>query len=545
VVSHGGVGLILAVLIAGSSPQGAPRAEPRDPCKEALANLKQSRVSVFAAGCDTVDITREITDRLAALAAAAYRNRDPATLERIAAFIGRMFNVYFKDSTPFSRNLQDRLYESLERAGELGAALELPRREPRGAAAMANGLRAAAAKLRQPAAGQPFRPVDYQAPSSLEAWDMLTAAQQAASAAVAFSLLSAVALLGCVAFVYVRHRQLEATLAEEKATRGLLAHRLESAGEHPPQTALLERLESEVGGLRQQVEALASDLTARREQETHWQEQWQAKLMEFRTEVVQLQTELDDLRPRLVELQADRGLSWGDLVAIELEALRAGWQRYRDQQPRAASLAEGFASDPRSELISCDLLTVLPRAVGADQRLRAACESLLELVRDHYNFGVRASHIPALLKADPKSFEKDPARALMNIRDRALVLAILQTGGSRGERLSFDLEKWIREQFLSFADLFFQVYQQARAESATDGLAEGRDVVLKILKVVGLEPIEIELGQTLFDSSKHIGRSTAYRPEMRDGTIAGVVRNGFRQVGGAVVQQPEVIVNRV
>jgi hypothetical protein len=252
--------------------------------------------------------------------------------------------------------------------------------------------------------------------------------------------------------------------------------------------------------------------------------------------------ELEAAVAKVRQAPSEPGLSWTNLTSFERESLKTSWRRYQKSEPRAAELAERIKIDPRFELIRVDLLTELPQAVLADERLKAACGSLLEPVKEFYNLCLRVSDIPDLL-GDVRP-EDDPRRDIVRMREKVALLAVLRHGQGGRERLAFDLEKWIREQFLSFADLFLRVYQQARCDGSAAGLDEGYAIVCRVLRVANLEPIEIDLGQTRFDSSQHIGRSTVSRPEMPDGTIAGVVKNGFRQVGGQVVQQPEVIVNR-
>ena len=66
----------------------------------------------------------------------------------------------------------------------------------------------------------------------------------------------------------------------------------------------------------------------------------------------------------------------------------------------------------------------------------------------------------------------------------------------------------------------------------------------EVLRVASVEPIDVTPGETLFDSARHVGRSTSNDPRFADGVITGVVRNGFIEGGRQVIRQPEVIVNR-
>src|SRR5262249_34473725 len=100
--------------------------------------------------------------------------------------------------------------------------------------------------------------------------------------------------------------------------------------------------------------------------------------------------------------------------------------------------------------------------------------------------------------------------------------------------------------FLQFADLYLQRCQQARLEKR-DGseLRDGLLLVRQVLHAADVEPIEVTPGETLFDSARHVGRSTTNDPRFADGVITGVIRNGFIEEGQQVIRQPEVIVNRM
>jgi molecular chaperone GrpE (heat shock protein) len=139
----------------------------------------------------------------------------------------------------------------------------------------------------------------------------------------------------------------------------------------------------------------------------------------------------------------------------------------------------------------------------------------------------------------------DDVKDLLRIRECSIFLFLLQNTDLFADKLNFRLEKWVQEQFLGFADLFLRTYQEAQLNGGAADLETGRELVLRTLRVANLEPVEITLGKTPFDSSQHVGRSTASRLDLEDGTIASVVRNGFRQAtDGTVMRQPEVIVNR-
>ena len=109
---------------------------------------------------------------------------------------------------------------------------------------------------------------------------------------------------------------------------------------------------------------------------------------------------------------------------------------------------------------------------------------------------------------------------------------------------SFKLEKWLREDFLAFAEAFMREYMGLEARGEEQGLAEAHAIVLKALDMAGLEPITLQIGRTRFNEREHRAKSTVSDSSMPPDTIAAIVRSGFRKKTGEVVQQPEVLVNR-
>jgi hypothetical protein len=227
---------------------------------------------------------------------------------------------------------------------------------------------------------------------------------------------------------------------------------------------------------------------------------------------------------------------------LELELLTAAWNMYKES-PRYRALLEPALDEATKSKSVRDLLVALPKAVDANSRLAAPAENLLVQVREFDHLISKVSRIPKLIQGElvPPTEEK----RLLMIRECSHLLSILQNTDLMSGRLGFRLAKWVREQFVGFADLFLRLYQEEKFTDTADNLEEAKSIVLAVLEVAQLEPIEINLGKTPFDSTKHIGRSTTSRPGMHDGTIASVIKNGFRQVGGVVVQQPEVIINRM
>jgi hypothetical protein len=104
---------------------------------------------------------------------------------------------------------------------------------------------------------------------------------------------------------------------------------------------------------------------------------------------------------------------------------------------------------------------------------------------------------------------------------------------------------WIRESFVDFADSFMVTYQKQQLKNSHEHLEDAYEIIKETLKYSSLEPVDIKLGVTPFNSKVHIGRSTVSNADMPDKVIASVIRNGFYQSGGkSFYRQPEVIINK-
>ena len=69
-------------------------------------------------------------------------------------------------------------------------------------------------------------------------------------------------------------------------------------------------------------------------------------------------------------------------------------------------------------------------------------------------------------------------------------------------------------------------------------------IVRRVLAVAGMKPVELTPGQTPFDSGLHDELSAANFPNLPDGVVVWVSRNGFLR-GGEVLRRSEVMVNRL
>jgi len=230
-----------------------------------------------------------------------------------------------------------------------------------------------------------------------------------------------------------------------------------------------------------------------------------------------------------------------DLVALERETLRESWKNFRQNEQLCAAL-ENAAKDECWKEIADALLTQLPKLVPDD--LKPTFESVLAPARDYHNLVAKISLIPKIVSGEIPRLPND-AQELARTREFAQLLAMSSQSSFVSDRLNFRLKNWVVDTFLTFADLYLQRYQQLQIEKGEKPLEEGVFIVKQVLRLAAVEPIDVRLGETPFDSTRHIGRSTRNDARFSDGVIVGVVRNGFIEGGTQVVRQPEVVVNRI
>jgi hypothetical protein len=232
---------------------------------------------------------------------------------------------------------------------------------------------------------------------------------------------------------------------------------------------------------------------------------------------------------RVVEQIAAKEPAASDAVALEHQILGAEWNQFCANK----ELSAAFESATRDNAWY-GVLDELTKVVPAD--LKPTFDGVTGPCREHRMVIQRIGFIPRIISGKFPRLDTD-AEEVRRTRELAGLLH------SDSSRLGFRFQSWVTESFLPFADLYLQRYQQAQLEKRPGELQNGADLVRQLLRIAAVEPIEVTLGETLFDSARHIGRSTTNDPHVADGVITGVIRNGFLE-GQQVLRQPEVIVNR-
>ncbi|HXA18697.1 MAG TPA: hypothetical protein VN380_17010 [Thermoanaerobaculia bacterium] len=250
-----------------------------------------------------------------------------------------------------------------------------------------------------------------------------------------------------------------------------------------------------------------------------------------------LREDLARLGDTVEEFATKPSRSGSDPVALEHQVLGESWKQFSGNP-----LLRAGADDAAGSAAWEPLLDDLPKHIPPD--LQSSFETVYAPCKEHRVFVKKLALIPRILERKISRLPTD-AEELRRTRELAALLATAQNGAEGANPLNFRFKRWVTDTFLPFADLFFQRCQQADMEKRGDELQAGANLVRQLLLLASVEAIEVKLGETPFDSTRHIGRGTTNDPRFADGVITGVVRNGFIEGGKQVIRQPEVIVNRM
>jgi hypothetical protein len=227
-----------------------------------------------------------------------------------------------------------------------------------------------------------------------------------------------------------------------------------------------------------------------------------------------------------------------DMERKSVESIRQEFQEYHSKQ---ICVLEKTAQPNREFLDMCyklkESLTLYP-----DLDL-----SFRNILKQPQGYDTRVNKLLSYLKETiTRTAQNDAAKELMLLRKKQNFLLSHSEVEVLEELLKYDPEAWIRGKFLDFSDLLLKEYQKLEFDGGKENrLKEAIRTHDEILQKFGLAVIPITLGRTYFDPQLHVGRSSAHDNRMPNETIAAVIKNGFRQLDGVVLQQPEVIVNRI
>ncbi|HEV7484514.1 MAG TPA: hypothetical protein VGQ65_02445 [Thermoanaerobaculia bacterium] len=256
-----------------------------------------------------------------------------------------------------------------------------------------------------------------------------------------------------------------------------------------------------------------------------------------------LMERIDDVRDDVAELKRliehtlatpppEPPPSPGDPIALEHQILSESWKQVRKNSELSAALDEALQDRAWTQQLD-QLASIVPGD------LKPTFDAVIVPCREHRSLLQRIDLIPRILDGEIGRLTTDAAE-IRRTRELASLL-----NSELGKVLDFRVKSWVTDSFLPFADLYLQRCQQAQIDKCDVAMSEGLTLVRDMLRIAAVEPIEVTPGETLFDSTRHVGRSTSNDPRFADGVITGVVRNGFIEGGQLVIRQPEVIVNRM
>jgi len=235
-------------------------------------------------------------------------------------------------------------------------------------------------------------------------------------------------------------------------------------------------------------------------------------------------------------------------LELEYKALYEVWIRFEQKNKElinfAISLKQSDDYHFFSSVIAIELLELLKNKKVLFNRYAGFSDFL----KDYYS---KISNIVFIneiisLKSEMKTYSIDNIpKEIVKIRKFIQLLTELSSTDIINKLLNFKPSKWVRESFIDFADMLIREYQKDKFENNEELLSEPYNIVCKALLTANLKPIDIVLGKTRFDSSKHIGRTTVKNPKIPDYTIASIIRSGFVQLDGRIFRQPEVSVNKI
>jgi len=221
-----------------------------------------------------------------------------------------------------------------------------------------------------------------------------------------------------------------------------------------------------------------------------------------------------------------------DPVALEHQILDLAWQQFRKNAELSVAVDAALQDIAWSET-----LVALAGLIPPD--LKPTFDAAIAPCREQRSLLARIALIPKITEGKIAPLA-GAAAEIRRTRELAMLLS-----AEIGKVVDFRLRNWVTDSFLPFADLYLQRYQQAQLDKRDAELRDGWALVCRVLRAAAVEAIDVTPGETLFDSTRHVGRSTSNDPRFSDGVITGVVRNGFVEGGQQVIRQPEVIVNRM
>jgi len=232
------------------------------------------------------------------------------------------------------------------------------------------------------------------------------------------------------------------------------------------------------------------------------------------------------------------------MLKIEKSTFNQAWNKL-EKNKHFFEYIKKFVDSSEYKLIIKKIGSKLPELVKHNSTLYPQCINISDSINNYFSKVIRIDYFTKNKEKEEEILkQKSLNEKIFWYRDNSQTIMQLQKEIQRFE--FFDAKKWVLENFIDFADLFILEYQKAKLKNSHKDLEEAKLIVLEVLDIVDLEPVEVDLYITRFDSRIHIARSTVSNNSVATGVIVSVIRNGFKyKTKNLYYRQPEVIVNKV
>jgi len=226
----------------------------------------------------------------------------------------------------------------------------------------------------------------------------------------------------------------------------------------------------------------------------------------------------------------------------EVGSLAREWREFQRANPELVGRLRDF-DQKRGIWSEADTLLDAKQAFSSHATLQQSWDMTREPLDEYWNTMSKVKLLDQIAQSDRVHSHVDLDKFGRQLQDAKHFLERLQGENYIGKLMNFSLEGWLSTSFVNFVDEFLRKGQKDRGFRRQ--YSEIEKIFLRALRGVDLEPIEIEIGKTRFDARIFEGVGYVKDPDIPEGFIAGVSRNGFRDCKKReILRTPKVVVNR-
>jgi len=253
--------------------------------------------------------------------------------------------------------------------------------------------------------------------------------------------------------------------------------------------------------------------------------------------------------PDIINLIVDKQTNFSNkIIDLEQKTLIETWKRFKEKNIDIVEYSIKAKKSEDYSFFGYEVANKLPELLSSHSLLFEKTRLLTSEIKDYYSRINSIYYINDTINENNyiKTVEdKDLIKEIFKIRRFNQLINELYKVEEAQKIYDFRPINWIREKFIDYSDYFIIEFQKAEVEGNQSLLIKPYEIICKTLSKANIEPVEISLWKTQFNSSIHIARSTVKEYKKPNGVIASVIRNGFKYKGGNYYRQPEVIVNKL